>query len=321
MEIWSDNQLEAAWFKTLDGRLAEAPVYTIGARGRNPVMVENLIAYDRPDIIFMDEQNPILVLEKTREVPTGHNVGQRMARIARSAELGVPAIFFLPFSARKHGRFSSICNVNARLLTAMRRMTAIHQTPILPVSWPADSEGRLVTDGSENNQVSALVSGLLDGSPNPWTPGVLSYLEELRVEERSRIEAFPGYSLMPKSVSRAATQDFLSGFDLSEEDEERLQSRPESLVYTIRMKPDKCKRQDPYTGTQFVYDYVWLREGPAPGDRDGNLILSIPEVDVDTWQKSNPNDPLTKSCNWYLIADAIALSDGIIYLNQTSAHE
>ena len=39
----------------------------------------------------------LLVVKKTREVPTGHNVGQRMARLIRAVELGIPTIYFCPF--------------------------------------------------------------------------------------------------------------------------------------------------------------------------------------------------------------------------------
>jgi hypothetical protein len=41
-----------------------------------------------------------------------------------------------------------------------------------------------------------------------------------------------------------------------------IRSRSLSLVYEIRMTEDKCKRTDPYTGTQFVYDYLECRKFP-----------------------------------------------------------
>ncbi|MFL6318179.1 MAG: hypothetical protein ACJ73C_15780, partial [Nitrososphaeraceae archaeon] len=57
------------------------------------------------DIILVEDEVPKLILEKTREVPTGHNVGQRFGRLVNAAEEGVMVIFFLPFIARKHGKY------------------------------------------------------------------------------------------------------------------------------------------------------------------------------------------------------------------------
>jgi hypothetical protein len=82
----------------------------------------------------------------------------------------------------------------------------------------------------------------------------------------------------------------------------------------MNMSPESCRREDPYTGMQFIYDYGWLRKGPKPSDRDSNLILEIPQVTVARWKTANPNDPMLKASNWYLTADAIALKDGIILI-------
>ena len=51
---------------------------------------------------------------------------------------------------------------------------------------------------------------------------------------------------------------------------------PLSLVYEIRIMEEKCKRTDPYTGTQFVYDYIECRKGPNITDKISNLILYLP---------------------------------------------
>ena len=55
----------------------------------NPLIqniIQKLLKYDRPDIILVKEGVPKLVIEKTREVPTGHNVGQRFARLVNAVE-------------------------------------------------------------------------------------------------------------------------------------------------------------------------------------------------------------------------------------------
>ncbi len=97
----------------------------------------------------MEDEIPRIVLEKTREVPTGHNVGQRFARLVNAAEEGVMVIFFLPFIARKHGKYSSVCYIPARLFTALQKIEIIHQIPILAINWPSDSLYELIRDNSE----------------------------------------------------------------------------------------------------------------------------------------------------------------------------
>jgi hypothetical protein len=105
-EIWGDNENESLWFQGLDSRLVSAKVRNIGPRGTNSEIVDSLVVYDRPDIILLADEKPILVLEKTAEVPTGHNVGQRVARLVRAAELSLlhervrPRLSIITYSER-----------------------------------------------------------------------------------------------------------------------------------------------------------------------------------------------------------------------------
>lgn len=320
--IWSDNALEAEWFASLDPRLNESRVQIIQKRGSNIQVIEDLVAYDRPDIILLDKEgNPVLVLEKTREVPTGHNVGQRVARLVRAAEFGLPTFFFLPFDARKHGTFSSMCTINVRLLRAMLRIGEVHKCDVLPVNWPCDADGELIVDGSENLRLSALIGSVLDSRIGKANDVLEVYEQEVLLELEFRENAYPPYRGLPKSVLVEGTSSFFSRIGIPvEENAKSLLKRKESLIYVMNMTPDKCKRQDPYTGMQFIYDYTWLRKGPSPRSRQKNLILHFPLVDKKTWIKKNPEDYKSKSCNWYLTADAIVLCDGIIYIENWPLH-
>jgi len=78
--IYADDLQEGDWFKALHPRLANAVEEEItGAVGRNPKL-ERVLLYDRPDIVLADgTETPVLVVERTIEVPRGHNVGQRFA--------------------------------------------------------------------------------------------------------------------------------------------------------------------------------------------------------------------------------------------------
>ena len=106
-QIFYDSLTEALWFANLnpffDFNSPQNQYIQIGRRGNNPRIIEQLTSYDKPDIILLKNNVPVLTIEKTQEVPTGHNVGQRFARLVKSIELDVPVIYFFPFDAKKHG--------------------------------------------------------------------------------------------------------------------------------------------------------------------------------------------------------------------------
>lgn len=313
-EIWGDNELESSWFQELDKRFHKASIKTIGRRGTNTKLIDGLVFYDRPDIILLQDGEPVLVLEKTQEVPTGHNVGQRVARLVRAAESQIPVLYFLPFDARKHGKHTGICSINTRLIKAMLKMSEIHSCPIVPVEWPTDEHGELVRDGSEDEKVKHLVGSILDSYPEKWNPIAKKYASLMEAEMERRNSVHPPYRKLPSSAKIVKTSDFFQGSRYKASQYEPLLARDTTLIYTMDMSPESCRREDPYTGMQFIYDYGWLRKGPKPSDRDSNLVLEIPQVTVSRWNEANPNDPKLKASNWYLTADAIALKDGIIHI-------
>lgn len=314
-EIWGDNENESLWFQGLDSRLKSAKIINIGRRGSNSRVVDSLIIYDRPDIILLLDESPVLVLEKTAEVPTGHNVGQRVARLVRAAEHEIPVLYFLPFDARKHGAFTGICSINTRLIKAMVRMSEIHNVPVLPVEWPSrEVDGELIIDGTQDNKLAALVSSLLDSYPRRWNKVIQQHESWLQKELVRRNLKHPPYERLPTSAKIQKTSKFLGSLKFDTKKYIFLLARQESLIYKMDMAPDKCRREDPYTGTQFIYDYGWLRNGPRPTDRSLNLLLHVPKVSVMRWREANPNDSQRKSSNWYLTADGIVLKDGIIMI-------
>ena len=310
--IFYDSLTEATWFQELSPQLNGADFQLIQQRGQNPQVIEELVMYDKPDIILLHDDEPELVLEKTTEVPTGHNVGQRFARLVRAIEHGVLTIYYFPYDARKHGLHSSICNLNIRLIMACLNIEQIHGVPLITVNWPTDQEGELTTDGTENERVSDLINNCIEHGFNDGAPEVASQLRQMRDEYNRRLRAFPKYGGLPPSVIEYATSDFCRGFNIANAPEDFLERR-NTYVYTMDMSPEKCKRQDPYTGTQFIYDYMVCREGPSPAEKKNNLVLRFPSLTRDIWFEKNPNDSNTKSCNWYLTANALLFRDGIYF--------
>jgi hypothetical protein len=314
--VYSDNAIESAWFKDLHPRFRKLESRVIQDRGANPRLIEELIQYDRPDIILADDSKALLVVEKTREVPTGHNVGQRVARLVKAVENNVPAIKFFPFDAKKHGKHSNLCNLNIRLLLAFDRMWDIHGSPVIALNWRADRFGELIDDGSEDDEIKSVIDDFIASGFSASCPRFSSVRANAILEYDRRLSARPLYGTPPPSVTLEKTSSFLDrvGFPTPYSTRAQLTTRPESLVYTIGMTEEKCKRQDPYTGTQFIYDYAYCRSGPLPQHKERNLILHFPDIKKEVWSIKNPNDTSTKSCNWYLVANALVFSDGIMAL-------
>lgn len=318
IEIYCDDLQEGLWFASLSPNLVSSPIRAIGERNTNPPAVERLLRYDRPDIIVLVDGEPKLVVEKTSEVPTGHNVGQRFGRFANAVEEGVMVVFFLPFLAMKHGRYAGVCYIPARLFMALERMEEIHGVPVLAVNWPCDSHYELIRDGSQDKEMKRLVDDLLKSHFIYSETRVIDELREIMKKEReTRTNVEPSTAHPPPTVEIIETADYIA--HLRKEFPTDFQNIPRdfhgrerTLVYKLGMTPEKCRREDPYTGTQFIYDYVWCRKGPNPSDKHTNLVLSVPHVSKRTWMEANPNDPTRKSAVYYATANIIVLKDGLI---------
>ena len=181
--------------------------------------------------------------------------------------------------------------------------------------WPSrKTDGELVNDGSQDDKLAELVSSLLDSFPKKWNKVTKQHESWLEAELERRNGQHPPYRNLPSSAKIEKTSKFLTSLSFNTKKYSSLLSRNETLIYKMDMAPDKCRREDPYTGTQFIYDYGWLREGPRPVDRTSNLLIHVPKVTVKRWEEANPNDPQKKSSNWYLTADGIVLKDGIILI-------
>ena len=211
IKIYNDSLHEGLWFRDLcPNLLKDAQLVKIKNRGENPSIIDELISYDRPDIILTSDDIPKLVIEKTTEVPSGHNVGQRVGRIVKAAECSVPAIYFLPFDARKHGAYTSICNLNIRLLNAMLNMTKIHEVPIVAMNWIADKNGELIRDGSQDLELTKLLEDYILNKYNPIIKNFGNQIELMQKEYDLRLKKFENYGKPPNSVKIIPTKLFLN---------------------------------------------------------------------------------------------------------------
>lgn len=318
MLIYADSLIEFKWFQGLSESFKNSEYIKIIGRNKNPPIIEEIIKYDRPDIILVDKEShkPLLILEKTREVPTGHNVGQRTARMVRAAEMGIPFIFFMPFRARKHGRMTTILNMNARLIKAMLNIWEIHKTPTILINWKCDSDGELINDGTHNKKLEEVLPMFLNNGSLKNDPTLIGIKNEMLNEYKERVKTYKDYANPPNSLKLYKTEKLIDSHykNLSEEDLINLKIHNESAVYEIGMQPESSKRQDPYTGMQFIYDFIYCRVGPSPEQKKRNLILYFPNLQKEFWLKTNPNNKNTKSSNWYLCANGLLFKNGYLQL-------
>lgn len=312
-DVYYDSLTEANWFSSLHPMLDidKNNYHIIERRGSNPPLIEEITKYDKPDIILVKDGVPLLVIEITQEVPTGHNVGQRFARLVRAVEMGIPTIYYFPFDAKKHGEHANICHLNIRLLKAVEKMLEIHNAPLLCVNWITDEAGEIITDGSENDKIKEIIKSYIESDFNKFCDGIVAHLEFMREEYRMRLAERPSYAYLPNSVKKERTRDFISEYGISGVPETIVQ-RPFTYIYTMDMTPAKCKRQDPYTGTAFIYDYLVCRNGADVCEKNNNLVLYFPSLTKEIWERKNPNNLATKSCNWYLTANMLVFEDGYI---------
>ena len=315
-EVFGDNLIEIEWFKQLHPNFNIIKSNIIQKKGINPTYIEEVILYDRPDIILVKNNKIILIIEKTQEVPTGHNVGQRLARLIRSVEIGVTCIYFFPFRARKHGIHSNICNANGRIFKFISKVWEIYNVPFIPINWISDEKGELISDGSEDNEIKETIEILINSEFINTNQSLNKYKNKIDRHYENSISLYPAYSKPPKSVKLVETDQFLqsSGKNLNSDEIRKLNENKKSVIYTMFMSEDKCKRQDPYTGTQFIYDYLYCRTSKNKSDKKNNLILNFPNISRNIWNEKNPNNQNKKSSNWYLIANAMSFRDGMTFL-------
>lgn len=310
-KIYIDAKQEGMWFKSLSNELDDAELIKITSE-EVPKFVDELTSYDVPDIILEKDSEPVLVLEKTGHVPTGKNPLQRVARMVKAAQMGVPGVFFVPYAAMKHGKNAGKCNANLRLIDSLRQIGEFHDVDMLIPPWPTNEEHELIHDGSENKLVSAFIDQFLRNECNVNVPAAKEIKEKME-EERTRIlSEYSKYSEPPRSVEIKDTDKYIESeeLELSAEKKSDL-DKDETVIATFDMSPSSCRRVDPYGGAQFVYDYLYCRD-QEQGRKIRNLVLKIPRVKKDTWFNKNPYDENRKSSLWYKCADGIQLETGLV---------
>lgn len=302
--IVHDALPEADWFQNLSEQLLDADISRLSDDSPEPVL--EIASYDRPDIILLRDGVPVLVVEKTGHVPTGKNPLQRVARLVKAAETGVPGVFFVPYAAKKHGENASKTNLNHRAIQALRRIERINETPMLIPPWPTDDDYELVHDGSEDRLIGRFVDQFLRADCDPDVPAAGEIRTQSEQGAERILSEYAPYKNPPKSVTIQPTESAVAQYDGLSGDGSFRTGREETVVCDFKFR---TRRTDPYIGSQFAYDYLYCRTGPTVRDRNRNLVLNMPRIDRETWFEYHPYKPGNKTSLWYGCADALVLSD------------
>ena len=310
LTVYYDDEQEWDWFAGLDPRLDTAPGHPLVSAARDAALAP-CIQYDRPDILLTYLGMPVLVLERTVEVPSGHNVGQRFARLAAAAEQSVPVVYFGPFKARKHGGSTAGPRfMNLRLFYALAMVEKLTPSAVTTIDWPVDDDCELIRSPEKDERVRQYVSELLDrleagfvdsrslSSEMQATTVYKSLHAERLAFETTGVKRPEQYDGPPPSVdvvSGGRASRMLGASELVDWDE--------VVVYTVGMKNI---RSDPYTGMAMLYRYLYVL--PYPGRA---LILDFPEISIADWTRVAGVSSARKDVRLYRhVADGVHFSDG-----------
>lgn len=286
-------------------------MYPFPPPAAQPEWLKAVLSLDRPDIVLVENEQPILVLERTIEVPSGHNVGQRFARLVAAARCRVPAVYFGPYAAYKHGGMTSGPRyMNLRLFYAIENMVQIQKTAITTIRWPVDGDYEILQTPEKDIQVASYMNLFFDLYDRHGVPGLIPALMSSQFEmdlEQERQEFIDRevvnssqYDGPPDSVAIGSTGTVVpeAGGALPLE---------ESVLYKVGMN---YVRSDPYTGMAMLYSYLYCG---GIDERTRNLVLAFPGISTETWGRGTNRTPNAKHFRLYkYIADGILFNDGYL---------
>lgn len=312
MEIYYDSLQEGTWFKGLNADFREASLIPI-----NDIVIGSAVAkaleYDRPDIILADQGIPILVIERTIEVPTGHNVGQRFARLAAAAEAKIPLVYFGPYMARKHGGATAGPRyMNLRLFYTLDILANINGSAVTTINWPVDSKCELLRTPVKDDTIKEYIDLFLLNYKKLGLKGInhailQSPFNAKRIEEREifiqkYVKSPKEYDLPPPSVRIMDVDAFLK--IANNIPKEYLKDFQEVVFYGVGMR---YVRSDPYTGTGMLYQYLYVL-GEKSIKRA--LVLHFPHITKEMWNKASASGRRKDVRLFNHIADLIIFKDG-----------
>ncbi len=309
-QVFCDSLQEGMWFTKLHPDFHDANLIIIPNRKSEQIKyaIDQLLQYDRPDIILKDNDKPIFVLERTVEVPSGHNVGQRYGRLVAAAKERIPVVYFAPYMAYKHGgKTAGPRYVNLRVFFSLKIVSDYYNTAITTINWPVDSNYEVLKTPIKDQRLKEYMELFLGYYHVHGMSGLTEYIKnsgfqreqynEQRVFAEREIQNPKQYDTPPDSVEIIPRTQF-------EKEYCRILGLPHTvrniLLYHVGMKNI---RSDPYTGMAALYHYLYGQEGLIQ-------ILHFPNIYIEKWKHLRAN---TKTYRMYKeFCAGILFADGLV---------
>jgi len=312
VKLYYDSFQEGIWFKGLHQRLTAAGLYPFPSGEVGPEYLQLALLHDRPNVIVVENDQPILVLERTVEVPSGHNVGQRFARLVAAAQMHVPIVYFGPYAAYKHGGATQGPRyMNLRLFHALKKLGEIECTAVTTINWPVDQNYEIIqTPAIRDKRMKDYLDLFFSLYDMYGLPAMTEHLinstfqREQEDEQRTFVSESvvrpEQYDSPPESVRILPWQSISV---LASQHPTNLKS-PETVFYKIGMT---YLRSDPYTGMALLYSYLYCG---GLKNRTRDLVLYFPNITNGQWSAAAARGNRKDIRLFRLAADGILFSDG-----------
>lgn len=311
--IYCDDLQEGMWFKNLSHRFDSVPLEIIPSNRKviNSLGLDKVLKYDRPDIILMDNNKIIFVLERTVEVPSGHNVGQRYGRLLAAAEERIPVVYFGPYAAYKHGgNTAGPRYMNLRLFYSLNNVSRNLDTAITTINWPVDSQYEVLRTPSKDDRIKEYLDLFFAYYDKYGFNGLTEYINHSKFQQEQIAEQVnfanteindpEQYDVPPDSVEIIDMNEFLHSYGLSPCFNKNIKK---VILYHVGMT---YIRSDPYTGMSALYKNLY-------GNNSNVLILDFANIDSSKWYAQR------KSSKTYRMYKEFA--DGILFANSFVLHD
>ena len=148
------------------GPLAAATIKRLPRRQNAPQSLQAFLSWERADWLITRDDRLVAAVEISRHGYTGDNGFQRFARLERASALGIPCIYFTPFSRTRNNELiegpSSARNVAPEMFLALLNASEERGVPSIALRWPTDAEGTPYPLGvAETSRVESQLSDIL----------------------------------------------------------------------------------------------------------------------------------------------------------------
>ncbi len=286
-----------------------------------PDHIRKILYLDAPDIIVEYNTEPLFAIEVSTEAGTGHNAFQRFARIAASAENGVPVFYIYPEGAiiTRRGSSHKWDTINPLIFKALDAVMSIYDIPALLYYYPSDISTYLTNpsgaphlsnkglvndanivrytacpDGTGTEMLAmfeaidviireAIRLGVIDGRKSLLRNFVFRNRRDFMLSEfAAKSGGSPADAMSPLSaVTILPTNYVMNYLSTYETRAYQIGDLLRSRQRTALYQVNAKFRGDPYPGALAAIDYLKCRIGKTFEDREINLILVFGKIEVD----------------------------------------